>query len=482
MALIAVGISEEGQREILGLKIALRETAESWKGLLQELRDRGLKQVELATSDAHEGLETALRETFPGCIWNRCQAHFRGNVLDKTPAGYRDRMHELLDQILEADSQQAARQRLEEVSPELSEKATMALEVLSADSIGFFGNRFYLSAFVVRMYTLDDILRTQRFVWFTDGALPMEPLWLDWIQPRAFRRQLAGKNPNPAFSLDPLVVFVDPVLNLVAYVPGRLVPDQSPDIGAPAFESLADPFQKRCRYVGDRAPFNKAKQHVRLRRGRFREINAVAGQCLRGFLIRIRLALDKAERLSRRGPRMHLRLGESTPMAMSYRLRFVEKTQRPSLVLLGESNQAVSLLPLSVYWGSGLRIQSLARCQLWPISRMACRIVSLLTVCSVSPSSKATSANSGRVHVERSFEKSRGLRWASSKSASRSSSSKMRSGSFGPGFSRWRLSVPSSLKPWMALRTVCAVIRPVLRSRARASLGVKGARSGLGGG
>lgn len=130
MALIVVGISEDGRREILGLKIALRETAESWKELLNELKGRGLRRVELATSDAHEGLETALRETFPGCIWNRCQAHFRRNVLDKTPASYRDRMHELLDQILEADSQQAARQRLEEASPELSEKAPTALEVL----------------------------------------------------------------------------------------------------------------------------------------------------------------------------------------------------------------------------------------------------------------------------------------------------------------------------------------------------------------
>ena len=72
MALIVIGISEDGYREILGLKIALRETAESWKELLQELKDRGLRRVELATSDAHEGLESALREAFPGCIWQRC--------------------------------------------------------------------------------------------------------------------------------------------------------------------------------------------------------------------------------------------------------------------------------------------------------------------------------------------------------------------------------------------------------------------------
>ena len=130
MALIVIGISEDGYREILGLKIALRETAESWKELLQELKDRGLKRVELATSDAHEGLESALREAFPGCIWQRCQSHFRRNVLDKTPSDYQDRMHEVLDQILEAGSQWEAQSRLEKVSGELEEEAGSALEVL----------------------------------------------------------------------------------------------------------------------------------------------------------------------------------------------------------------------------------------------------------------------------------------------------------------------------------------------------------------
>lgn len=130
MALIVVGISEDGYREILGLKIALRETAESWKELLEELKDRGLRRVELATSDAHEGLESAFRETFPGCIWQRCQAHFRRNVIDKTPSDYQGRMHQLLDQILEADSQQEASRRLEEVSSELEDEAEDALAVL----------------------------------------------------------------------------------------------------------------------------------------------------------------------------------------------------------------------------------------------------------------------------------------------------------------------------------------------------------------
>ena len=129
-AMIVVGISEEGYREILGFKIALRETGESWEELFENLKERGLQNVKYAVSDAHEGLKKALRSSFPGCIWNRCQAHFRRNVLDKTPSGYRDRMHELLDQILEADSQQQAQQRLERSAEDLEEKAPSALDVL----------------------------------------------------------------------------------------------------------------------------------------------------------------------------------------------------------------------------------------------------------------------------------------------------------------------------------------------------------------
>lgn len=60
MAPVVVGISEDGYREILGFKIALRETGESWRELLGELKKRGLSGVELATSDAHEAFEEGL--------------------------------------------------------------------------------------------------------------------------------------------------------------------------------------------------------------------------------------------------------------------------------------------------------------------------------------------------------------------------------------------------------------------------------------
>jgi transposase-like protein len=129
-AMIAVGISEDGQREILGLEMALGETEQGWRRFIRQLKERGLSGVELATSDAHEGLKRALQEAFPGLIWQRCQSHFRRNVLDQTPSDYQDEMHQVLDQILEADSQEEARTRLDDLRECLEEKAPSALKAL----------------------------------------------------------------------------------------------------------------------------------------------------------------------------------------------------------------------------------------------------------------------------------------------------------------------------------------------------------------
>ena len=129
-AMLAVGITEDGQREILGLEMAFGETEQGWRRFIRGLKERGLSGVELATSDAHEGLKKALQECFPGLIWQRCQAHFRRNVLDQTPSGYRDEMHGVLDQVLEASSQQEARERLDSRREKLEEKAPSALRAL----------------------------------------------------------------------------------------------------------------------------------------------------------------------------------------------------------------------------------------------------------------------------------------------------------------------------------------------------------------
>ena len=84
----------------------------------------------MAPSDAREGLKQALREAFPGLIWQRYQSYFKRNVMDQTPASYKDRMDQVLDQVLKTSSQQEAQDRFDDLRGELAEEAPSALEVL----------------------------------------------------------------------------------------------------------------------------------------------------------------------------------------------------------------------------------------------------------------------------------------------------------------------------------------------------------------
>ena len=115
-----------------GFLVALSETEEGWRRFIRQLKERDLSGVELATSDAHEGLKKALQEAFPGLIWQRCQSHFRRNALGQTPSGYRDQMHEVLDRLLEAASQEEAQTRLDDLRERLEEKAPAALKTLES--------------------------------------------------------------------------------------------------------------------------------------------------------------------------------------------------------------------------------------------------------------------------------------------------------------------------------------------------------------
>lgn len=128
--MLAVGINEAGHREILGLETAFGETKDAWRRFIEGLKRRGLSGVEVATSDAHDGLRSALASAFPDLIWQRCQAHFRRNVIDQTPATLRDRMHEILDQVLGACSPERAREAVRAACDELEGEADQALKVL----------------------------------------------------------------------------------------------------------------------------------------------------------------------------------------------------------------------------------------------------------------------------------------------------------------------------------------------------------------
>lgn len=83
--MIAIGINWEGQRQVLAVETANRESQSSWKTFLTRLKQRGLHGVEFVVSDDHAGLRRAIEEVLSEAAWQRCYVHFLRNALDYLP-------------------------------------------------------------------------------------------------------------------------------------------------------------------------------------------------------------------------------------------------------------------------------------------------------------------------------------------------------------------------------------------------------------
>ena len=83
--LIAVGVSPEGRRQILGVSVSLSEAEVHWRDFLAGLQERGLHGVRLIVSDDHAGLKAARQARFPGVPWHRCQFHLQQNASHYVP-------------------------------------------------------------------------------------------------------------------------------------------------------------------------------------------------------------------------------------------------------------------------------------------------------------------------------------------------------------------------------------------------------------
>ena len=78
--LIAVGITPEGRRSLLGVSVSLSEAEVHWRDFIASLQDRGMHGVVLVISDDHAGLKGAREARLPGVPWQRCQFHLQQNA------------------------------------------------------------------------------------------------------------------------------------------------------------------------------------------------------------------------------------------------------------------------------------------------------------------------------------------------------------------------------------------------------------------
>jgi transposase-like protein len=85
--LVAIGVADDGFREVVGVVEGGKEDKESWASFLRQLKERGMTGVQLVISDKCLGLVESLGEAFPEARWQRCVVHFYRNVFTMVPKG-----------------------------------------------------------------------------------------------------------------------------------------------------------------------------------------------------------------------------------------------------------------------------------------------------------------------------------------------------------------------------------------------------------
>ena len=112
-ALVAIGVSEQGERRVLGLELAPgNDEGSAWPAFVKDLVERGLAGVRLVISDDHRSLVKAVHEQLLGASWQRCRVHFTRNAQDLVPRSARGMVATVIRTIFEQPDEAAAREQL----------------------------------------------------------------------------------------------------------------------------------------------------------------------------------------------------------------------------------------------------------------------------------------------------------------------------------------------------------------------------------
>jgi putative transposase len=132
--LVLIGATPEGRKELVGFQVGVRESAQSWRELLIEVKRRGLAIApEIAVGDGALGFWKALDEIYPGTRHQRCWLHKIGNVLNKVVKSVQPAMKADLREIHGAPTRAAAEGAVDVFVEKYGAKYPRAAECLTKD-------------------------------------------------------------------------------------------------------------------------------------------------------------------------------------------------------------------------------------------------------------------------------------------------------------------------------------------------------------
>ena len=132
--LVLIGATPEGKKELIGFQVGVRESTQSWRELMIDVKRRGLQIApEIAVGDGALGFWKALDEVFPGTRHQRCWVHKTVNVLNKVALSVQANMKKDLREIYLAPSRASADAAIDVFSEKYGAKYGKAVECLTKD-------------------------------------------------------------------------------------------------------------------------------------------------------------------------------------------------------------------------------------------------------------------------------------------------------------------------------------------------------------
>lgn len=133
--LVAIGVNEDGCREIIGAAEGMKEDKESWHSFFVWLKERGLYGVHLIIGDKNLGMLETIPEVFPDARYQRCTVHFYRNIFSVTPRNRMKAVAMMLKAIHAQESKEAAREKAAQVMKRLKEMKLSAAAKKVEDGI-----------------------------------------------------------------------------------------------------------------------------------------------------------------------------------------------------------------------------------------------------------------------------------------------------------------------------------------------------------
>ena len=132
--LVILGATPEGKKELVGFQVGMRESAQSWRELLVDIKARGLAvPPEVAVGDGAMGFWKALDEIFPGTRHQRCWVHKIANVLNKFPKSMQPAVKTDLREIWQAETRAKAKAAMDIFAKKYGNKYEKAVTCLTKD-------------------------------------------------------------------------------------------------------------------------------------------------------------------------------------------------------------------------------------------------------------------------------------------------------------------------------------------------------------